>query len=240
MMAVTLYRKVLVLIAGQGRVRMLLLGAGLCVLCLLVWSLTRDAGRRSVTIDIAPYTTPPELDAMAGTALQGFSAEVLIRIDRADDASARIIFDRHSPEGANVTLLLSQRGSLILSTTDIQGRSYALEVPLNRGEIPVGAPVHLSCEIGVAGSYTIMRVLVNGRTVRYRLLRAPLKLGFGGWQDSDMGVLREDADGAPFSVRFVSVANDTLTDRERANYRELMARNLRQIGGSQWLTAFAN
>jgi len=55
-----------------------------------------------------------------------------------------------------------------------------------------------------------------------------------------MGVLREDADGAPFSVRFVSVANDTLTDRERANYRELMARNLRQIGGSQWLTAFAN
>lgn len=243
MLTVKLYRKGLARaasIGGQGRMRMLLLGAGLCVLCLLVWSLTRDAGQKSVTIDIAPYTTPPELDAMAGTALQGFSAEVLVRIDRLDAGTGKIIFDRHSPEGASASLLLSQRGSLVLSATDIQGRSYSLEIPFNRGEVPLRAPIHLSCEIGVADSYTVMRVLVNGRTIRYRLLRAPLKLGFGGWQDSDMDVLEHDGDGAPFTVRVVSVANDTLTDRERANYRAMMSRNLRQIGGGQWLGAFAN
>lgn len=240
MMAVTLYRKALALAAGPGRVRVLLLGAGLCILCLLAWSLTRDAGRKSVTIDIAPYTTPPELDAMARAALQGFSGELLIRIDRPNDGAGKIIFDRHSPEGASVTLFLSQRGSLILSTTDVQGRAYALEVPLNRGEVPLKAPIHLSCEIGVADSYTVMRVLVNGKTVQYRLLRTPLNLGFGGWQDSDMGVLHEEGEGGPFTVRFVSVTNATLTDRERGNYRDLMSRNLRQIGGGQWLTAFAD
>ncbi len=182
--------------------------------------------------------TPSQISMLSTKRLSGFSAEILIRVNRAAKKSEhRPVFDFRSPEGARISLALNSTDSFLLTATDIRGKRYPLEIPLDEAGIADSIPVHLSCDIAATKEYLAIRVMVNGHRVAYRVFPERVDLGSAKWDDGSINYGGDGSEEA-FLVRLVSEENGTLTDNERAYYRRLMYQNLQKDGEVAWASPF--
>lgn len=145
--------------------------------------------------------------------LPGFSSFVFVRLYDSPEPRPKYLFDFVSPIGSGASAYLSPSDVFIFSVTDAHNQSYDLEVPLSDNAIPIDRYIFLLCDAGVSAQHTTLRVIVNGKIVRMRVLDVPLDFGVDYWKWKHATLLtdRDGKNNAAFTVAMWGSGHTTLS-----------------------------
>jgi hypothetical protein len=106
----------------------------------------------------------------------GYSIHSVINIHDVTEAGRKYIFDFESAEGAKIIFYISASDRFTFAVTDLHGESYPLEVAFGGG-IPINEFIFLTCEVGIKGNLSFLRIFKNGNEVIRRDFAFPIDLG---------------------------------------------------------------
>ena len=150
-------------------------------------------------------------------ALPGITLNLLVRIENRLGGDRQYLLDFGQVENSRLSLYISPDKFLTFVLIDAKGEPHALQIPVGGKDIPLDRFIYLACEIGVKGQSSVMRILVNGRQVRYEEM--PFQVDIGAL-DAPGGVVGSDLQGehgARFDLVELSMNSATYTDGDIAN-----------------------
>lgn len=166
--------------------------------------------------------------------LPGFSSFVFVRLYDTPEPRRKYLFDFVAPTGSGASAFISSSDVFTFSITDIHNEPYDLEIPLSDNKIPIDRFIFLACDVGITDNHTIMRVLVDGKTIGMRSLELPVDFGPDYWKWSKAILLadRNGTNNAPFTVALWGVAHQTLSNARLARIQFHFDKYLTSINSS--------
>lgn len=171
--------------------------------------------------------------------LPGLSLHMYIRIDNLYEDRRKYLFDFGKVGKERLSIYISRDNNFTFSFVDAKGESHSIQIALGDGRINLGKFCYLSCEVGINGQNTLLRVFVDG-DLKERLL-LPFKTDIGGLNISN-GVIGADLNGengAAFAIEEFIVRNVTASNRVIEGITKYFAEEPHtshiQGNGSQWM-----
>jgi hypothetical protein len=131
-------------------------------------------------------------DALAKEGAPGISLDMAIRLRSRFGDDRQYLADFGKPDSGRVSAYISPDHYLTFAFIDSQGESHVEQVYVGSSDCPLDRFFFLSLEVGFKEDKTIMRIVINGRRIRY--LEIPKQLSLGGFSVHN-GVFGADLNG---------------------------------------------
>jgi hypothetical protein len=166
----------------------------------------------------------------ASKSLPGVTAFAFVRLYDTPEARNRFLFDLSTSDGAKASFYLSASGLFTYSVVDVHGAAYNLEIPVGVNGIPIDGYIFLYCDAGLNEDSTIIRVLVDTKEIRKRVLDFAIDLGKRDWKQLTIGADNKGTQNTPFKIALFGVGHQTFTSPQVAMLFARFVAYLKDIG----------
>jgi len=98
----------------------------------------------------------------AANKLPGFIFNASVRIEYVKMDRRQYLFDFGTENAERFSVYISKDGIFTMCLYDASGEPHPVQVPIGNGGVPASKKIDLGFEIGIADTFTILRMLVDG------------------------------------------------------------------------------
>ena len=168
-----------------------------------------------------PWTNLQKLwfnDGLATDNAPGVSLDMAIRLRNRFGDDRQYIADFGNSDSGRVSAYISPDHYLTFAFIDSQGESHVEQVYVGSSDCPLDRFFFLSLEVGIKEDRTIMRILVNGRRIRYLEIPKQLSLGTFSIHNGVFGADLSGNHGGRMDISEMSVSASTLPNLQIGQY----------------------
>ncbi|MEW6616685.1 MAG: hypothetical protein AB1401_14620 [Thermodesulfobacteriota bacterium] len=172
----------------------------------------------------------------------GISLQALIKLNDVSANRRKYIFDFGRVNGSRLSIYISPDNIFTFLFIDAKDEPYNIKLPIGSSGIPFGKPYYLICELGIDGQSTLLRMIIDGKEIKY--MQLPFKIDLGGI-DVPGGVIGADLNGdngASFEMGTMMIFRTTMMSSQIdvltkmiLNYYQSSKRHFLSFNGNQWM-----
>ena len=194
----------------------------------------------SVTAPTAPEQQRATL-VPSEVRLPGFSFHMMIRINNIPGARRKYIFDMGSASAERLSIYISSDNILTFQFVDAKHEVHPLQLPFGSAGPSIGKFAYLTCELGISGSTTELRLYCDGERIGEQILQFKTDIGSLDLPNAVLGADLNGSDGASFDIRDLAVYTATFTTENLETlagyFDSRRAEDIPYVefGGKQWM-----
>jgi hypothetical protein len=140
----------------------------------------------------------------------GISFQALIRLNDISDNNRKYLVDFGKINESRFSIYISSDNVFTFSFIDAKDEPHLIQMPIGTNGIPFGKLFYLTCELGIDGQNTLLRMLVDGKEIKF--IQLPFKVDLGKI-DVRGGVIGADLNGnngASFDMGTMMIFSTTM------------------------------